>query len=93
MKKPQEIMEIANIKIKQIGDSLEDVKGIDVNLNEGEKLKLEKIDIIQEARLMKNTTGLEFGVSGKQEAELKEIKIETPMWKLKILKGVTVNKQ
>ena len=86
-------MEINNVKIKQTGNQIENIKGMDVNLDNGEKLKIKNIDIEQQAEIMKNTTGMKISTFGKQEAELENVRVKTPIGSVNISKGVTVNKQ
>ena len=92
-KKLQMIMKIKNVKIKQEAKRLEGINGVDINLENGKKLKLENIDVEQRAESMKDTVGMKIKASGKQEAELKNVDIKTPIGRVKISKGVTINKQ
>ncbi len=92
-KKLQIIMKIKDVKIKQKAKRLENVNGMDVSLKDGKKLKLENIDIEQQAESMKDTTGMKIKASGNQEAELENVDIKNPIGRVKISKGVTVNKQ
>ena len=92
-KKLQRAMKIKNIKIKREAKQLKSVKGIDVDLKNGENLKMENIDVQQQAESIQNTIGMKIKASGKQEAELKNVDIKTPIGRVKISKGVTINKQ
>jgi hypothetical protein len=69
---------IHNIKIQQGGEKLEDVKGADFNLKDGEDIYIKKMEISQKAKEMKKVTGLSFNVDGKQSARLQGVKIEQP---------------
>lgn len=92
-RKIKSVMKIKNIKIKQVASQLDDVKGLDVDLENGEKVELKNINIEQQADYMKNSFGMRIKASGKQEAELENIDIKTPIGTVKISKGVTINKQ
>ncbi|MDP3794331.1 MAG: hypothetical protein Q8R13_00165 [bacterium] len=92
-KKIRAIMKVKNVKIKQEAKHLQDVKGMSVNLGNGEKVQLKDIDVEQKAETMRNTTGMEIKATGKQEAELQNIEIKSPIGSVKISKGVTINKQ
>ncbi len=86
-------MEIKNIKITQEAKHLQDVKGMDVNLRNGEKILMKNVSIEQKAETLLNTTGMKVDIVGKQEAELENIDIQSPIGSVKISKGVTLNKQ
>ena len=92
-RKIRNIMEIKKIRIKQEADHLQDVKGMSVDLENGEKVQISDVDIEQKAKTLRNTTGMEFKATGKQEAELEDIDIKSPIGRVKISKGVTINKQ
>lgn len=92
-RKLKSIMKIENIKIKQVAKQLDSAKGLDIGLENGEKMKLKNINIEQQADYMKNSIGMKIEASGKQEAELENIDIKTPIGTVKISKGVTINKQ
>lgn len=92
-RKLKSVMKIENIKIKQVANQLDGVKGLDIGLENGEKMKLKNINIEQQAYSMKNSLGMKIKASGKQEAELENIDIKTPIGTVKISKGVTINKQ
>ncbi|MBU4453005.1 hypothetical protein KKH24_02000, partial [Patescibacteria group bacterium] len=78
-KKIQNIMEIKNIKITQEAKHLQDVKGMDVNLRNGEKILMKNVSIEQKAETLLNTTGMKVDIVGKQEAELENIDIQSPI--------------
>ena len=92
-KKLKSVMEIKNIKITQVASRLNNVKGLDVSLENGEKMRLKNINIEQQADSIKNSVGMEIKASGKQEAELENLNIKTPIGTVKISKGITINKQ
>lgn len=92
-RKLKSVMKIENIKIKQEAKHLQDVKGMSVNLENGEKVQLKDIDIEQRAETIQNTTGMEIKATGKQEAELQNVAIKSLIGSVKISKGVTINKQ
>ena len=92
-KKAKSIMKIEKVKIKQIGKQLDNVKGIDVDLEDGEKMHFKDVEVEQKADSMKDSSGIKFKISGKQEAELENINIKSPIGTVKISKGVTINKQ
>ena len=88
---------IKNINIHQKADELKDVKGVNMELADGEDIHLKNLNVKQEAGRMDNVTGLDVKISGKQQARLQDIKIEQPNGKVIISDSddvkVIINKQ
>src|SRR3989339_1940896 len=92
-KKIRNIMEIKKVSIKQEAAHLQDVKGMSVNLGNGEKVQIKDVAIEQKAETLRGVTGMEFKATGNQEAKLENIDIKSPIGSVKISRGVTINKQ
>ena len=66
-------MEIKKVSIKQEAAHLQDVKGMSVNLGNGEKVQIKDVAIEQKAETLRGVTGMEFKATGNQAAELENI--------------------
>jgi hypothetical protein len=69
---------IKNIKIQQKAEKMENIKGAEFKLEDGEDIHIKNFDINQEAKQMSNVTGLSFEANGKQSARLQGVKIKQP---------------
>lgn len=72
------VKKIKNTKIHQSADVMEDVKGANFKLLDGEDFQIINMEIIQNSKVMQRVSGLSFEASGTQSAELINIKIKQP---------------
>lgn len=72
------VTKIQNVKIDQKAEIMEDVKGVDITLGNGEDLHIKDMGIRQDARQMKNVTGLSVEAEGTQSARLQGVRIKHP---------------
>lgn len=93
----KKVKKINDVKIQQEAEKLEDIKGADFQLKDGEDIHIKGMEISQKAKEMKNVTGLSFNAEGKQSARLQGVKIEQPNAQMTISDDpsvqVTINKQ
>ena len=69
---------INGVQIKQVSEKMSGVVGADFELSDGEDLHIQNMSIVQDAKDMKDTTGLSFKVAGNQSARLQGVYIKQP---------------
>lgn len=69
---------IKDVSIRQQAEKMENTKGANFKLTNGDDLHIKNMEISQEAQQMQGVTGLSFEVEGKQSARLQGVTVKQP---------------